>query len=250
MPGRQRQTRRKVKNSDPAVLSIPELRRAFEYIEEYAMRHPNDVKAFRQEWKKVFYKEVDTKSAEEYLRHIRESKPKVLRRSKTIKGGADALAGAPLDYTTRAGIYITPGIDNGSYAHVPKYVSSGFWNPEPGISYDPVQGQPLWPKVPLGMGSNLVKGGSCDSGMCRIGGKAPTDVGAIKPVSTGGNRKSRKLRKGGASLQTAVEQIGMRLFGSSSPPSALQSVEAKFAGRNVDPSPEASDMGQRALNRL
>lgn len=222
MPSRQRQTRRKLKNSNPAVLSIPELRRAFEYIEEYAMKHPNDVKAFRQEWKKVFYKQVDTESAEEYLRHIRESKPKVLRRSKTIKGGADALAGAPLDYTTRSGIYITPGIDNGSYAHVPKYVSSGFWNPEPGISYDPVQGQPPWPKVPADMGSNLVKGG---------------------------NRKSRKLRKGG-SLQTAVEQIGMRLFGSSSPPTALQSVEAKFAGRNVDPSPESSDMGQRALNRL
>jgi hypothetical protein len=236
MPGRQRQTRRKVKNPDPAVLSIPELRRAFEYIEEYAMRHPTDVKAFRQEWKKVFYKEVDTKSAEEYLRHIRESKPKALRRSKTIKGGA-ALAGAPLDYTTRAGIYITPGIDNGSYAQVPKYVASGFWNPEPGISYDPVPGQPPWPKVPADMGSNLVKGGSCDSGMCRIG----------------GSRGTRKLRKGvktGGSLQTAVEQIGMRLFGASSPPSALQSVEAKFAGRNVDPSPEASDMGQRALNRL
>jgi hypothetical protein len=69
----------------------------------------------------------------------------------------------------------------------------------------------------------------------------------------GGSRGTRKLRKGvktGGSLQTAVEQIGMRLFGASSPPSALQSVEAKFAGRNVDPSPEASDMGQRALNRL
>jgi hypothetical protein len=244
MPGRQRQTRRKIKNSDPAVLSIPELRRAFEYIEEYAMRHPTDIKAFRQEWKKVFYKDVDTKSAEEYLRHIRESKPKALRRSKTIKGGA-VLTGAPLDYTTRAGIYITPGIDNGSYAQVPKYVASGFWNPEPGISYDPVGGQPPWPKVPANMGSNLVKGGSCDTGVCRIG----------------GNRGTRKLRKGGkvatiepamagGSIQTAVEQIGMRLFGANSPPTALQSVEAKFAGRNVDPSPESSDMGQRALNRL
>lgn len=233
MPGKVRQTRRKIKNSDPAVLSIPELRRAFEYIEEYAMRHPNDIKAFRQEWKKVFYKEVNSESAEEYLRHIREIKSSRLKPlRKTIKGGA-ALAGAPLDYTTRAGIYITPGIDNGSYAQVPKYVSHGFWNPEPGISYDPVPGQPPWPKVPVDMGSNKVSGGSCDTGVCRIG----------------GNRKSRKLRKGtkgGASLQTAVDQLGMRLFGASSPPNPLQSLEAKFAGRDIDPSPYASDLGPRA----
>jgi hypothetical protein len=113
----------------------------------------------------VFFKDLDKKSAESFVSD-RLSKKHTRR---TLKGGA-ALAGAPLDYITRQGIYLAPGqipdinghlpLSDGSisnYGSFVPYVDKGFWNPEPGHSYDPVPGQTRFPtSVPAGMGSNLV----------------------------------------------------------------------------------------------
>jgi len=248
---RKRHLRKSVKHHEEA-LTIPELRRAFEHIEEYAMAHMSDVKGLQEEWKKVFYKDLDKESALAYLEHVKTlpKKAKALRKTRSTKGGA-ALAGAPLEYMTRPGIYLTQGgIDENSYAQVPKYVASGFWNPEMGISYDPVPGQPAWPVPYASTGSNLVKGGAvggdCDSCSCappmlttggkrktrrnlRKGGRAPTKVGAIEPTTVGGD------------MLSYLQGMGMRSFGASVPLTTPQALERTFNGQYAGPSPSAAD---------
>ena len=234
---RKRHLRKSVKKHEEA-LTIPELRRAFEHIEEYAMAHMNDVKGLQEEWKKVFYKDLDKDSALAYLEHVKTlpKKVKALRGTRKVNYGGAALAGAPLEYMTRPGIYLTQGgIDENSYAQVPKYIASGFWNPEMGISYDPVPGQPAWPVPYASTGSNLVKGGAVggDCGSC--GCSAPP------MLTTGGRRKTkRNLRKGGDML-SYLQGMGMRTFGSSVPPTTPQALERTFNGTYAGPSPSAAD---------
>jgi len=112
-------TRKHTKSS----MTIPQLRKAFDHIEGYAnslVRRESDVKkcrkAFQQEWMRVFHRSLDDKAADAYL-HFEAKKGK-RKGTRKMKGGA-ALAGAPLDYSTRPGIY-------GVYGEFPEYISSGF----------------------------------------------------------------------------------------------------------------------------
>lgn len=160
------------------IYSIPELRRSFEHIEEYVDSKIQEgktkdhiVKDLKKEWKNVFFKELTTQSAKAFVDDRNKSKRKTKwqtkRQAKEQKGGGP-LAGAPLDYTTRQGIYLPPGqipvdghlpSNSGNFGSFVDYVSKGFWNPEPAQSYDPVQGQTRFPtSVPVGMGSNTVGG--------------------------------------------------------------------------------------------
>lgn len=224
--GSQKRTTRKVRKShshshQKQALSIPELRNAFEYIESFAHSCKGDVKAFREEWKKVFYKELDKESAQSYLEHVATLK-------KPAKKGGAALAGAPLDYTLRPGIHIMPaGLNANSYAQVPNYVASGFWNPEPARLLDPLPQQYRFPtSVPAGMGDNTVRGGGCGCNLTR-GGKAKAN-------------KTRRLRKGGG-VMDAVQATLMRPFQMSSPMNQAQSLSEVAAGRSGGPSPQAAD---------
>ena len=103
------------------IYSIPELRRSFEHIESYvngkiAQKESKEklVKDLRKEWSKVFFKDLDKKSAESFVSDRLSKKHK----RRTLKGGA-ALAGAPLDYTTRQGIYLAPGQIPTAAGHLP-----------------------------------------------------------------------------------------------------------------------------------
>jgi len=223
-------TRKTRKQKPKGIFSIPELRRSFEHIEEYVDNKIQSkeskeqiVKDLKREWKKTFLKDLDNKSAYAFVNDQMGSK----HSRKTRKhGGAGAqlantttpLAGAPLDYTTRAGIYLAPGqipvdghlpLSDGSkstFGSFVDYVSSGFWNPEPGQSYDPVQGQIRFPtSTPAGMGDNTVH------------------------FSKGGSRKNRKsgrkTRKGGSRFPASV------------PASIGQDMQDMWNGRLVGPSP-------------
>lgn len=153
------------------IYSIPELRRSFEHIEEYVdskiqsgETKDHIVKDLKKEWKNVFFKELSTKSAEAFVNDRNKSKKKTKRETKRKQKGGSAIAGAPVDYTTRQGMYLSPGqipvCGNISGAgNFVKYVSNGFWNPEIAQSFDPVQGQTRFPtSVPVGMGSNMAGG--------------------------------------------------------------------------------------------
>ncbi len=104
-------------------MTIPQLRKAFDHMESYTislLRRESDAKkrrkAFQEEWMKTFHRSVDDKAADAYLQF--ESKKAKKSKTKKQRGGA-ALAGAPLDYSTRPGIY-------GVYGEFPKYISGGF----------------------------------------------------------------------------------------------------------------------------
>ena len=214
-------------------MTIPELKRAFEHVEEYVELHHTVplnklVPMFQEEWKKTFYKEVDRGAAKAYVQHALkqlEHKPQKERRH---YGGAMALTGAPLDYTTRPGLYITPGVDQGSYAVVPKYIDSGFWNPEQGRDYDPVPGQTHYvTRTPEGMGSNAVHFG-------------------------GGRRKrTQKQQRGGDFLSdmwvAAKQAVFNPQVATVPPPNPADDAVRAFRGLPVGPSPDAS---QRSPNYI
>jgi hypothetical protein len=230
-----RKTRKHQSNKKhKGVHSIPELRRSFEYIESYidgkiALKESKEqlIKDLRKEWSKVFFKELDKKSAEAFILDKLNKKQTLRRQTVRKRGGANSpLTGAPNDYTTRAGIYLAPQSIPTKDGHLPlsdgaksnfgsyiPYVDKGFWNPEPGHSYDPVPGQTRFPtSVPVGMGDNTVH------------------------FSAKGGR--RKTRRGGSRLGSFISQVFTHPISSSSPPSILQDMQDKWYGKDVGPSPD------------
>jgi len=232
-----RKTRKHGSNKkSKGIYSIPELRRSFEHIESYvngkiAQKESKEklVKDLRKEWSKVFFKDLDKKSAESFVSDRLSKKHK----RRTLKGGA-ALAGAPLDYTTRQGIYLAPGQIPDSAGHLPlsdgtqssfgsfvPYVDKGFWNPEPGQSYDPVPGQTRFPtSVPVGMGSNLVN---------QKGGKRQI------------RRAGQTRRRGGGLIRdmgTVLSQVFSHPASPSAPPSIFKDGQDIWYGKEVGPSPD------------
>jgi hypothetical protein len=199
-----RKTRKHTK-STKGIYSIPELRRAFEHVEQVIdeMIHnkeskENMISHIRKEWQKVFHKALDKSSADALITHRMESR----RTPHSMKGGASALAGAPVDYVTRPGVYLDqgsiPGPDGGltktvggGYGSYVQYVDGGFRNPEIAKGYDPIPGQSTFPLPRADMGSNLftpLKGGK-------------------RKIKTRKNRKSRGKTYGGAAL---IDQAFMR----------------------------------------
>lgn len=244
-----RKTRKNVshkKNKNRGVYSIPELRRSFEHIERFvddkiSKKESSEkiTRDLRKEWMQVFMKELDKKSAEAFIGD--RMKHTGSRRTTRRQGGGAAIAGAPLDYSTRAGVYLAPQSIPDKAGHLPLsggtssnfgsyigYVDKGFQVsvPEPESSFGRVPGQPSWPQVPLGMGSNEVhfpqqKGGS----------------------NKGNNKGSkRKIRRGGGvisdQLGATISQAFRHPMGSASPPSMGQDMQDRWYGRPVGPSPD------------
>jgi hypothetical protein len=236
------------------IYSIPELRRSFEHIEEYvnekiALKESKEklVKDLRKEWSRVFFKELDKKSAEAFVSDRLSKKHSPRRKTAKHRGGAGAqlantytpIAGAPNDYTTRQGIYLAPGQPPTAQGHLPlsdggksnfgsyiPYVDKGFdvSIPERGQPLDQfgIPGQTRFPtSTPVGMGDNTVHFGS----------------------KSGGSRRSRKARRGGALLGSTLSQAFNRPISASSPPSILQDGQDLWYGKNVGPSPDQVQRG-------
>ena len=238
------------KHSKSEVHTIPQLRRLFENIEEFVElrieKHESKdklSKELQKEWKRVFMKELDKKHADAFIEDRMKTK-KILRHT-IKKGGAlgAPLAGAPLDYSTRQGVYLAPnsipvngqlplsncGQNGGSgYGSYVDYISSGFWNPEIASTYDPVQGQQPWPKPYASTGSNEVTGGAMDNEY-----KNELVKGGRRLSKK--SKKSKKLRivRGGNALLT---QAFTRPFNLDAPPSILQDMQSMAYGQNVGPS--------------
>lgn len=149
-------------------LSIPELRTAFDALDQETRRILREttsvdkqVKEFQAIWKRIFHRPVSAEAAEGYLA-VKRAGRTPRNNTRKQKGGAAALAGAPLDYMTR------PGVD-GAYVSVPQYVSNGltFYNT---INLDALSKgcgvEDITPKVPVSIGSNeVMKGGASDLSM-------------------------------------------------------------------------------------
>ena len=215
-----RKTRKHVK-STKGVYSIPELRRGFEHIEQVMddmIRHQESkhtmISTIRKEWSKVFHKTLDKESADAMITHHMES-----TRGHRVRGGAAAIQGAPLDYTTRPGLYLDQGripgpdggltqtVGGGGYGSYVQYVDRGFFNPEIAKQYDPVPNQSVFPIAPRAdMGSNV-----------------------FTPLK-GGKRKTRKTKKTHGGM-AAISQAFMRPIPADVPPTnPLFDAQSMFRG--------------------
>jgi hypothetical protein len=227
---------RTTRSHKKGIYSIPELRRSFEHMEQFVNQKIRSreskeklCKDLQKEWKAVFMKTLDKKSAmafvEDRMNHGTQ------RRTVRKRGGASPLGGAPIDYITRPGMNLAPGSIPTNAGHLPlssgapstfgsyiKYVDSGFWNPEKAST---VPGFAQWPSPLKGMGSNA--------------------------VMKGGNRnKSRKIRRhrGGdltATLRNSgalISQAFSRPIPSGAPPSIIQDMQDMWHGKAVGVSPD------------
>jgi len=230
-------TRKTRKHSAPqGVHTIPQLRRLFEqvelFVDERIAKHVSKetlVKEFRKEWKQLFMRELNKSAAEAFIDARMKSK-KILRHTRkhgTKHSGGGPIAGAPLDYTTRPGVYLAPGqipnpdgslptIDGGGYGIYNSYVNQGFWNPEDSSTLDPVSGQQPWPQPYATTGSNVMGGGAKKNGRRKIRGGVQllSDAGAV------------------------LTQAFTRPFPSSIPANIGQDMQSMFYGGEVGPSPD------------
>jgi len=118
---------KKVTRSSKHVLTIPQLRKAFDHMDKVVERLRKTAKhsfsdavvSYREEWRKTFKRDLPPADAAAYLKFRYGLKAGKTRRSKT-RGGAMAgpLGGAPLDYQLRAGV-------SGAYGNFPTYQTQG-----------------------------------------------------------------------------------------------------------------------------
>ena len=222
-----------------SALTIPALRRAFDHVEGFAEQHinmsVNDLTPlFQNEWKHVFHKELNAASAKAYIEHLKShtSAQSSRRKTKKVRGGVAPV----LDHSDRAGIYITPASAGPefSYAKVPQYVASGFWNPEPNQQSDPLPEQTRYvTAVPGGFGSVSVASGMKGGRNNRKSGK-----------------QTRKLRRGGmASISSLADSATSRIGSGSSPQAIVADLQSMWNGRQLPASSDATDPSPRLLTR-
>jgi len=199
----------KTRKQKSSSMTIPQLRKAFDHIESFTtslLHKEKDAKkrrqAFQKEWMRVFHRTIDDKAADAYLQF--EGK-KVKKGSKTrkMRGGAP-LGGAPLDYSTRPGIY-------GVYGNFPEYIGAGF-----------------------SFGNDINKMAiqeGCNSPAEAAKFQAPyTGFGAASLASQKGGKsrkgrkgkgKTRKMKGGAPSLSDFASSVTFRPLLSTAPPTAM-----------------------------
>jgi hypothetical protein len=221
-----RKSRKHSKKHERSTLTIPQLRKSFDHIDSWVETHVTKksvktlVPAFQEEWEKTFHREVDAKAAEAYLSLKSRSKPRMTKK-RGQRGGAAPLAGAPLDYTTRQGVY-------GVYGNFPAYVSSGL-NFYDSIWQDSLTAncgkENITPNIPASLGSNAVQKG----GKSRKYRKA--------------HSKTRKQRGGAPEFMVNAAKVTdvmvNRPFPASSPPTAGYVAQMDLKGVSAGvPSPQ------------
>jgi hypothetical protein len=210
------------KKHKKSIMTIPQLRKAFDHIESYTaglVQREKDMKkrrqAFQEEWMKVFHHAVDEKAADAYLQF--EAKKTKGSKTRRMRGGA-ALGGAPLDYSTRPGIY-------GVYGTFPEYISGGF--------------------ATMGDATNkMAIQEGCNSAAEAAKWQAPyTGFGAASLAQKGGKsrrkgrgRKTRKMRGGAPTWGEFASAASLRPLSSSAPPSIAYTSLMEWKGSEAYPS--------------
>ena len=124
-----RSTSRKASAKGATKMGLKKLRSSFDHMDKFVnnlkakSKHSfsDAVSEYRAEWQRVFKREISPADAASYLKFRFGIKGKTaMTRRRKMRGGALPLplAGAPLDYTTRAGV-------NGVYGNFPSYQQEG-----------------------------------------------------------------------------------------------------------------------------
>ena len=116
----------RTRKSKSGIMSIPALRKAFDHMDNVvehlrktaAHSFSDAVSEYREEWRKVFKRDLSPADAQAYLKFRYGIKKGSKTRKGRMHGGGAPLAGAPLDYSTR------PGVD-GAYGNFPTYQTQG-----------------------------------------------------------------------------------------------------------------------------
>ena len=259
MPSSHRRHSRKQKtDKERGIFTIPELRVAFEYIEDLTAdlikRKKSDIeieKSLVEEWQKVFYRKLDRESAKSYIEYVREEvkmgrSARKTRRNHKGGGGQDATApamalrGAPLGYDTTPGLYPPAGdIPPNAYGATVAYVDKGFnvAVPEPGYKHDSqiLSPEQLYPTAPGESGKLGLSGGAQRAHRNRS-----LRISSKKGIRTTRNSRN-KNHVGGASLTGAP----YRMFESSAPPSVQYTAMRTFEGQppqNLSPDPSQNNL--------
>ena len=123
-------TRKAGKGQKKSILTIPQLRKAFDHMDkvvsqlEKTAKHSfsDAVVKYREEWRKTFKRDLSPADAAAYLkfRYGLKSGTSKTRRNKTRGGAMSPLgaSGAPLDYQLKAGV-------TGVYGNFPTYQTQG-----------------------------------------------------------------------------------------------------------------------------
>ena len=109
-------------------MGLKKLRSAFDHMEKVVNKlkpkakgsFQDAVSEYRAEWQKVFKRDISPAEAASYLkfRFGLKGNAAMTRRTRKMQGGALPIGGAPLDYSTRAGV-------NGVYGNFPSYQQEG-----------------------------------------------------------------------------------------------------------------------------
>jgi hypothetical protein len=249
------------KSSKGKIITIPELRRGFEHIEEVARRLVAAIGAkkmtksaaiaeYAKEWKKVFHRTLPSKSAEASIDFAMTVRPATRKSRGTMRGGA-----APLDHGLQPGIYSAPTlpgqVDAGGYtlhAQVPNYVSSGlaFNGVTPTDSHQALCGKEnTTPLIAADMGSNIIqKGGS--QGLMHGDVSLPGSAGALfikggaaktrKGLAFASRKSSRKQRGGAATLAAAFRPLSAE-----NPTTVGNDIQTAWKGMPLPASPSPAD---------
>jgi len=201
--------RSEIRTTGAKTMSIPQLRKAFEYMENFASGGAKSTDDIQKEWKHIFGgKGISKEQAKSYLNEYKH---------KTQNGGT-----SPGLYTASGSI---PGqaTDGGYdvYGSYPKYLMSGFGVGVPINSQTQLCGKAEVSSTPLpDTGSNLV-----------------TTGGARKDKGKG---KGNKTRKAGRKMRKTLRG-GNRLPEATNPTTALQDAATAFRGQPMGSSPSSVD---------
>jgi hypothetical protein len=207
------------KSPGSSVMTIPKLRKSFEYIETFAA-NTNDVEKLRKEWKKTFGgKGINEKQATAYLNYVHENKSQ--------SGGSPGLYSS----STVPGQNVPGGY--APYGNFLSYLTSGFDIGVPKISQTELCGKvDTTPTLLPDMGSNVVT-----------------------PMK-GGYKKHKRMTKRNRLMKTRVKKYsarmrekartrklkgGTRFPMATNPTSVWQDAFTALRGQQLGPSPSATD---------
>jgi hypothetical protein len=203
------------------VQTIPQLRKSFDHIEQFTkwlVHSEKDSKkrvaAFQQEWKKVFYHDVDASAAQSLIDHHSKQKQSTRKNKGKKQAGGAPLAGAPLDFQTRPGTYQTP------YGNFLEYIGDGFtfYNKINQDSFFPTQcgKENITPVVYESTGSN------------KVGGRRRT------------SRRNRKQRGGFPTMSEFAQALSFGPLSPTAPTSVLYDAQSAMKAQLPPPSPAAN----------
>jgi len=229
------------KGTKGTKMGLKKLRSAFDHMEKVVNKlkpkakhsFQDAVSEYRSEWQKVFKRDIPPAEAASYLkfRFGLKGTAAMTRRGRKMHGGALPISGAPLDYTTRAGV-------NGVYGNFPSYQQEGldrYYNSALSADCGKTNGFPT-----DGSGASQVGGGMMEALFRPVQATAPinslqsiqmVDIKGVKPFPSSDPVGSPTLRTTNTNYITNANMSHWARSYAGSAPSATGARTGEIYGR-------------------